>query len=349
MSTPTTKGMLMTKKVLLDALHILKENIQPSQTCEGSKYVIFHDGRVCGIDDTIAISIPIFADLSGFAVELQLLYDFVRKISDKEFLIGTQGGSLKIKGKSTVAAFATRDDMTYSDSLINFDTTKFIKLPEAFGEALSFTGFATDQQEFGYSSCVIHNGFMYALSTCRCARYDMGEEAKQLFTGMTYVTPACTEFVNKMRPSHYMVQDGMIHLYDKDMRIYSARTRTDTNFPVTIADDLLRPADTCTFRFPSGFAEVLDRCNPFSGTDKETKKVMVRIADGILTLQAVRDDGSRCKDTILGVASDEPIEFTVNINLLSDMLRVCETYQVEAERLIGTADGYVCMAPLSDD
>lgn len=345
----SSRGLVMPKKVLYEALHLLKENIQVSQTCEASKYVIFHDGRVCAMDDTIFISIPIYADLSGFAVDMQLIYDFIRRIPDKEFLIGLCEGNLKIKGKNTVASFATRDDVLYDDSLINLDTSKFTKLPAAFGEALSFTGFATDQQDYSYSSCVIHEGYMYALSSYRCARYYMGDEAVELFPGMTFVTPACTTFVNKMRPTRYLLENGMLHLYDKDMRIYSARTRTDNNFPLEMVAELLQPSDAPTFKFPSNLAEVLERCNPFSGTDREVKKVYIKIADGTLNVQAMREDGSRCKEQLLGVMTPEPVSFVLNIDLLTDMLRFCENYQITSDRIIGTASGYVCTSPLSVD
>jgi hypothetical protein len=302
------------------------------------------------MNDSVAVSVPLDCGIDGVSVELQLLYDFVRKMPDKELVIGLANGDLLIKGKNAAAKFAVRDDILFDESFVNLHVQDFIRLPETFAEALTFTGFATDSQEDGYKRCVVYNGCMYAMSSYRCAKYDMGEDAKTLFPEMTFVTPECMGFVNRMRPQKYLVSDGYLHLYDNEMRIYSARTRTDTNFDTELADSFVAVPDSAPFRLPANFAEVLERCNPFSGKTAKVKKVNIDIRNGELNIVAVREDNSRYKETVKGIQCDAPLNFSVNLTLLNDMVKLCEEYRLDGnERLVGTAAMYQCMCPLSED
>lgn len=344
-----SKVTTLTKKQMFDALQVLKDNVMPSDLAEASSYVIFQHGRVCAMDNAVAVSVPLFCDIDGCAVELQLLYDFIRKMPDKEFMIGLNNGNIKIKGKNSIAEFATRDDLDFDANFIQTDTSLFRPLPETFAEALNFTGFATDQEHAGFNRCAIYDGCMYALSAYRGAKYDMGDDAKTMFDGIVFITPECSNFVNKMHPSKYYISDGYIHLYDNDMRIYSFRTRSDSDFPVDMANEVIKVPDVPKFALPSNFADVLDRCNPFSGKTAKVKKVSISIENGELSIVAVREDNSRLKEKIAGVHCDAPVRFTVNLKLLSDMVKYCEFYYTDGERLVGTAVNYQSMAMLSSE
>lgn len=188
---------------------------------------MFCNNRICCSNDSVGVSVPLVTDVKNCAVELQLLYDFIRKMNDKEVIIGMHNGNLKIKGKNSVAEFAVREDIIYDESLIHLNVNDFKRLPETFATALNFTGFATDGTKEAYSRCVIHDGAMYALSNVRAARFFMGEEAKSLFDGMTFISPECIGFVNKMCPKRYYISDGYVHLYDDEMRI-TAREHVQT-------------------------------------------------------------------------------------------------------------------------
>lgn len=339
----------VSKKALFDALQCLRDNVLPSDLAECSTFAIFSNGRVCAMNDSVAVSVPIDCGIDGVSVELQLLYDCVRKMPDKELLMGLANGDVLIKGKNSAAKFAVRDDIVFDESFVNLSVQDFTRLPETFAEALNFTGFATDPQEAAYNRCVIYNGYMYAMSSYRCAKYDMGDEARELFPEMTFVTPECMGFVNKMRPQKYLVSDGYLHLYDNDMRIYSARTRTDTNFDTELADSFVAIPDSPSFRLPPNFSEVIERCNPFSGKTAKVKKVNIDIRGGELNIVATREDNSRYKETVRGVQCTTPLNFTVNLKLLSDMVKLCEEYRLDDERLVGTAAMYQCMCPLTED
>ena len=336
------------RKTFNDAIQCLKENVLPSDLAEASNYAIFHNGRICCANDSVGVSVPLCVDIPDCAVELQLLADFIRKMNDKEVMIGMSNGNLKIKGKNSVAEFAIREDIIYDDLLINLNESEFKRLPEAFTTALNFTGFATDKDEAAYNKCVIHNGAMYALSSYRCAKFAMGDEAKELFPKMTFISPDCSGFVNKMCPKKYLVSDGYVHLYDNDMRIYSSRTRSDENFPIDMAEEFIRIPESPEFRLPPDFDQVLDRMNPFAGRTAKVKKVTMAIDDGILNIVAIREDGSRCKETVKGVQCSEHIHFTVNLKLLSDLIKLIEVFRLDSERLVGTAPMYVAMVPLCE-
>lgn len=344
-----SKAVTLNKKQMFDALQVLKDNVQPSDLAEASAYAIFQHGRVCAMNDSVSVSVPLFCDIEGCAVELQLLYDFIRKMPDKEFMIGLNNGNLKVKGKNSIAEFAVRDDLLFDEAFICTDTSKFKMLPETFAEALNFTGFATDSERADYNYCVINNGYMYALSQYRCARYDMGEDARSMFDGMVFITPECSNFVNKMHPTKYLAENGYIHLYDKDMCIYSARTRVDNDFQTDLVEGFVEIPQAPKFSLPSNFSDVLDRCNPFSGKTAKVKKVSISIDNGVMNVVAIREDGSRYKEMLQGIACSAPVKFTVNLRLLADMVKYCEFYYTDNERIVGTAMNYQSMAMLSSE
>lgn len=342
---PTT----IDRKAFYEALQCLKDNVVPTDLAEASNYAVFYNNRICCSNDSVGVSVPLTVDVTNCAVELQLLYDFIRKMSDKEVIVGMHNGNLKIKGKNSVAEFAVRNDIVYDPALINLNVNDFKKLPETFATALNFTGFSTDDSRDAYSRCVIYNGYMYAASSIRAARFYMGDEAKELFDGMVFVSPECMGFVNKMCPKRYSISDGYIHLYDNDLRIYSTRTRSDNNFPVTGIDDVLTLPESPEFRFPPDFEQVLDRCNPFSGKTAKVKKVTIDIENGVLTILANREDGSTFRERVNGVECAGHVRFTVLLKLLSDMIKFAEVCRVESTRIVGTAPMYTCMACLFEE
>ena len=60
-----SKATTLTKKQMFDALQVLKENVQPSDLAEASSYVIFQNGRVCAMNDSVAVSVPLFCEVDG--------------------------------------------------------------------------------------------------------------------------------------------------------------------------------------------------------------------------------------------------------------------------------------------
>ena len=339
----------LNRKTFYEAIQCLKDNVTPSELAEASTYAVFCNNRICCSNDSVGVSVPLVTDVKNCAVELQLLYDFIHKMNDKEVIIGMHNGNLKIKGKNSVAEFAVREDIIYDESLIHLNVNDFKRLPETFATALNFTGFATDGTKEAYSRCVIHDGAMYALSNVRAARFFMGEEAKSLFDGMTFISPECIGFVNKMCPKRYYISDGYVHLYDDEMRIYSTRTRSDANFPINGADEALELPSSSEFRFPPDFDQVLDRCNPFSGKDAKVKRVTIDIEKGVLTILARREDGSTFRERVANVQCKEHVRFTVLLKLLSDMVKLVEVFRVDSSRIVGTAPMYTCMACLFEE
>ena len=113
----------------------------------------------------------------------------------------------------------------------------FTALPETFPNALNFTGFCCDREDTKYSRVAIYNGCMYGFSETRVAKFNMGDDAKKLFDRITFISPDCIGFVNKLNPKKYLIHDNWISLYTSGMTIYSTRTRADQNFDVDFCAD----------------------------------------------------------------------------------------------------------------
>lgn len=338
------------RKVLVDGLQIIKDNIVPTELSDASNYVILQNGRLHGYSDSVGITVPLNVDgVPNCAVEMQLLYDFLRKMNDKEILIGLHEGNLKLKGKNAVAEIAIRTDITYPETLIVLDENKFTRLPETFSAALTFTGFACDPEQSAYSRVAIFNGTAYGLSERRAASFFMGDGAKELFPSVTFVSPECLGFVNKLNPKKYLISDGWFHLIDSTFKIYSTRTRADNRFPFELAEELLADSGEEVFRLPPDFANVLERANPFSGKTAKVRRVSLDIRDNRLDLVATREDGSCYKERCVGVKTQAPLNFTVNLRLLSDVIKLAEKYQISSNKLVATAPFFRAMCPLESE
>lgn len=345
MAAPVT----IERKTLLDALTAVKDNVIPTDMSEVSAYVIMQNGRMHGYSDSVGVTIPLHTEVPNCAIELQLFYDFIRKMNDKELIIGLHEGNLKVKAKNAMAEFAVRSDLSYPEELIVLDEAAFTRLPETFASALAFTGFACDLERTAYSRVAIYNGTAYGLSEQRAASFFMGDEAKELFPEVTFISPDCLGFVNKMNPKKYFISGGWIHLIDAQFRIYSTRTRADNRFPFDLAEDLLAGNDAEVFRLPPDFANVLDRANPFSGKTAKVRKVLIDMREGRLDLTATREDGSCYKERCMGVTVTQPLQFSVNLRLLSDVIKLAEKYQIVDNKLVAEAPSFRAMCPLESE
>lgn len=74
----------LNRKTFYEAIQCLKDNVTPSELAEASTYAVFCNNRICCSNDSVGVSVPLVTDVKNCAVELQLLYDFIRKMNDKE-------------------------------------------------------------------------------------------------------------------------------------------------------------------------------------------------------------------------------------------------------------------------
>lgn len=341
-------AIVIERKKLQEALGIIRENVPESDLGEISKYIIFQEGRVHGFNDTTGITIPLGESIPNCAVEAGLLYECIRKMPDKQIKIGiTDEGNFRIMGKASKADFPIRNDIIYPEELIQLDSKTFTKLPETFERAMILTHFACDSDDSSCSRVVMFESKAYGFSDYRVNRFDMGESAAESFSKVVFVTPDALSFINKYSPKKYLISGSWLHLYSSDMKIYSCITRSDSNFPFELADDLLSDIeDAESFMFPATIKDILDRCNPFSGRDAKVKYVTIRIDGGKMRITAVREDGSSYREDSKVEALKNPIMFAISLKALQDIVQHADFFKVNDTKLVAFGTGFVSMIPL---
>lgn len=339
------------RKKLQEALGIIRENVPETELGEISRYTIFQEGRVHGFNDTTGITIPLGEAIPNCAVEASLLYECIRKMPDKQIKIGiTDDGNFRVMGKASKADFPIRNDIIYPEELIQLESKDFTKLPETFERAMILTHFACDADDSSYSRVAMLESKAYGLSDYRVNRFDMGETAAESFQRVVFVTPEALSFINKYSPKKYLISGSWLHLYSNDMKIYSCITRSDSNFPFDLAEDLLSDIDDAEqFMFPATIKDILDRCNPFSGKDAKVKYVTVRIDGAKMRITAVREDGSSYREDSKVEELKNPVMFAISLKALQDIVQHADFFKVNDTKLVAFGTDFVSMIPLRKD
>lgn len=357
------------RRKLLEGLTVIKDTIKPDakNVTDSSNFLIIQDGKLHCKANQFMVTVPMGIDIDKrlVNVEFQILYDYVRKLRQKEIIIGvSNNGTLGIKaGDNSRVEFPISDDFYFDEEDCVTDKTLWKPLPETFVNALTFTTWASDVSNAMSSHVCVVDGKMYGHSEMgRMSCFDMKQDGQDAFPGMVFIHADCLSFANKYmgfdpvrgKPS-YAVQGSWLHLKTLDGIIMSSRTRCDENFDVEFAEAMLEPGDSASFRFGKEFEDILDRANPFSGKDNKVKKVTIRISNQIKTAQgitdapsdtsfmeltAVREDGSRIYEKCDLRRVKQKVQFSVHISMLEQMIKYGETFKAGNRTLtaIGSTD-----------
>lgn len=356
---------------ILKALGIIKEIIKPDTTenTDPSKYVIIQHGRIHCISNQFMLVIPsgLNFDARCIDVEFALLYDYLRKLKEKEIMVGvTPNGTLGVKaGDKSRVEFAIRDDIDFDEEYLETDEDNWHELPESFVTAMQYTAWASDKSDNQYSHVAVNDGKMYGYNgRDRFACFDMKQQGKDAFAiketvfihseSLTFVQKYMAIDPMKGKPK-YCIKNGWLHMRTADGVIFSSRTRSDNAFDATYMEGVLDPGTTPVFRINKSVEEAMDRANPFSGNNNKVKRVTVHICNTIKTktetieappdisyfvLTAVREDGSRIYERCDIPKVNEVIRFTVNFKLLESLIKYGEYFRIYDGKLtvIGSTD-----------
>ena len=374
------------RKQFVDNLMIIANTIKPDSTNlnDSSNYLIIQDGALCCVANQFAVRIPMGLDLDSLInVEFRLLFDYVRKLKTKEIKLGiTTNGTLGLLADKSRVEFAVTDAFSYdTESLISDDDDR-IQLPESFINALQFTAWACNVADMSTAYVIVNDGKMYGMNMKdRVSCYDMQDAGITAFPENTAIHADVLPFVTKYMSFEatkscptYTIKNSWLHLKTNSGVILSSRTRADVGFDAEFVEDLLGDGDNNLFRFNKEFTEILDRANPFSGKDSKVKKVTVRISNSMqtkrgmvtapadssfLALTACREDGSRIYEECTIRRVNNPVQFTVGFNLLMELVKYGEWFQLAQGRLLctgvnsnGTAEGknlFRAMCTLRDE
>ena len=152
---------------ILKALGIIKEIIKPDTTdnTDPSKYVIIQHGRIHCISNQFMLVIPseLNFDARCIDVEFALLYDYLRKLKEKEIMVGvTPNGTLGVKaGDKSRVEFAIRDDIDFDEEYLETNEDNWHELPDSFVTAMQYTAWASDKSDNQYSHVAVNDGKMY--------------------------------------------------------------------------------------------------------------------------------------------------------------------------------------------
>lgn len=337
------------KKKLLDALTSIKLNVPQSDMSDVSKYTIFQNGRIHAFNDVAGMTIPFDADMDNCVVDSVLLWEFVKNVPDKEFLMGLKDGALRVQGASKIgddiimAEFALRDDLVYPSELIEDNPNEYSNLPETFYTALSYTAFACDDESAVSSRIAIKDGYAYSKGRLAACKFYLGDEAVSMIPEPMFVSPSAIGFVNRDAPKKYFIKNGWLHLMNEAGIVLSMRTRIDPNFPFKAIDEMLVKGSAEEFRLPANIRDILLRCVPFSGHSAKIRKVDVRLDKGVMSVTANRSDGSRFLEKTKCGDTASPIVFSINVKTFSDVIELADKYQTDGYRLLGFGTNFVTM------
>jgi hypothetical protein len=318
------------KKILQDALEIVRPGIASGDMIDQASSFAFIDGDVVSYNDEISIRHPL-SDLSlTGAVRADLLYKFLSKITNEDIEISTTEGDMIIQAGRAKASIKFESEIRLP--LKELETKKeFIELPEGFIDALQLVVASSGNDVSKPKLTCVHinnKGFVEASDGLRIAHVAFDNA----FSFDTLLIPARSIFaIIKLSPTKIALTDGWCHFSTKANTVLSCRIYENDVFPDT-AEWL--NVEGVSISLPVSINEIFERAIVFAKRDKDLKEwIRITIGKNRFSIHAQSDDGSTFNEDVNFKYSDEPITFDITPMLLKNILAKTSTCTITDDRL----------------
>jgi DNA polymerase III sliding clamp (beta) subunit (PCNA family) len=135
--------------------------------------------------------------------------------------------------------------------------------------------------------------------------------------------------VSSLPITHVSIGEGWAHFKEEEGGTVAVRTSQERYHKSV--EDLLKMDDPKQVKLPSNMAELVERAQVMNESDYDSK-VMIKVADGQLTIMSRKDSGwyrERKKVKYTGT----PLRFSVHPKFLADVLKRTDIVSISKDRL----------------
>jgi len=339
--------MKVKKQDILDILETVQPGLANKEIIEQSQSFIFKDKKVLTYNDEISVSCSIpYLDIEG-AVKAEELIKLLNKLKVKEIDIEVTENEFQVHSKSTETGIVLNTEITLPLDEMNTPKTKdWIDLPKHFMEGLKLCIFSASSNETKpIMNCMkVRGRFIYSCDNYRVSRYDMGEEALDLFSKTLLLPARVVRELFKYKPIKYAVTGSWIHFQiesEKKLDIVFSCRGFEGKYPKVKS---LLNVEGFKIKLPAKTKDVLERASIFAkGQFNQDTEVEVCLKENKMTILGKGDSGWFKERMKIDYKGDQ-IKFHIHPDFLSDSLNFLDTITVgqgsiklESEKFIHVA------------
>ena len=321
--------MKIQKKVLQDALGIVKPGLAGKEVIEQSTSFAFIGGHVVTYNDEISISHPVEGlELEG-AIESDKLYQFLTKVKLDEIDLEIGENEILISAGKAKAGMALQNEIKLPLDEELGKKGKWKSLPNDFTKYLVMCIPSCSTQSTKPLLGAVHvtkEGIIEASDGYRITHCILPDE--QEMPVKTFLLPAkSARLVAQIQPVKIAEGKGWIHFKTDSGTILSCRILESDEFPNTSVH--LNITGT-KIVFPKTITSIMDRAGVFSkDAEKEVDLIQIHLKDKRLTIKA-RNNIAWFEESVNIRYDGEAIHFQINPSLLKGIL--AETHEGELNR-----------------
>lgn len=332
------------KKILLEALEIVKPGLANKDIIEQTTSFAFVNGRVVTYNDRISISSPVpeLQDITG-AIKADKLYPLLNKIKADEVEISlNENFEIVIKSGRIKASLTLEYEIKLP--INNEDLTKrtgWKPLPANFAKGINFVMSAASRDMTRPILTCIHanESFVEATDSHKVAKYYL---AGSIPTKPFLLSADVAVSLVRFNPTEIAEGKGWIHFRTAADSIMSCRT-FDEKF-VDTAPHLKMTGVEITL--PMTMSEVLDRAGIFAKRDHLLDETIeISVENRRFKVKAKAEDGKYEEEANIKF-DGEPFEFSITPYLLKDILSQTQLCQISKDKIKFESEEWIYLAML---
>lgn len=314
--------MKISKEKLQKALEIVKPGLASKELIAQTTSFAFMEGKVVTYNDEVSISHPVEGlDITG-AVDAELFYKFLSKITEEDMDLTVEGNELQVITKKGKAGLSLESEIKLPVKQELSDKVKWYPLPQGFIDSIRFVipASGTNLSE-PLLTCVHVNkvGYVEASDGLRLARHGLSDELPI----NTFLIPAKSALeVTKLTPSptRIAIEKGWVRFRTKFGTIISCRLFFEDKYK-NMAPYLQSEGGKRITLPDKGLIEMLSRAMVFAKREHSyEEQVVITIKEQSLKMEAKADIGWFREEIPMSDYKGKPLRFAVPPYLLKDIL-----------------------------
>lgn len=292
-----------------------------SSIIEGADTFVFSKNAIHSYNDSISVSVPFKAELSG-AVKSVDFFKFISKLSGDNIEIEKNEESFKIKAGKVDADFVLQTSSIIDHiSTLNIEELEWKKLPGNFFDAVRLCKISCNHTPL--RGIFISDKFVRSTDIYRINRHSLDTDMGTFWLD----DPAVTELLKIDKPKEYVVSESWVHFRTDDKTVFSCKRRDESSFPIQKVDEMIdqhKKDDECIENeLPAGLASVTDRISTLASDVNGMAAVRMTLKKDKIEFYSERVSGKVREE----VALEKPFKDDVNLTLWMDPAFLMEAAQ----------------------
>jgi len=323
------------REELLKALSKLGSGLSEKQVLEQSDSFTFSDGRVYTYNDEVWVSIPCQVE-GEFSVKSKELLSILGKLKGEQSKVEARDTELYIRDGKAQSGVVLNKEIAIPVKELKKDK-KWQDLPDGFadGVVLCSHSCSKDMSKPVLTCIHIKGDYIEACDIYTLTRYTMSGKMREIIIPSDIVKE-----LERNDFQEYSITKGWVHFKDEDNLIFSSRT-----FKAKYPDltELLEMDEGFDVELPKELVDLLSKASVFSKSKyEEDNLVDITMSSKRIVVRGEGKSGWFEEKSVIKTKIKEELEFTVNPNSLSQVLKLNRTVNIQDNKIVFESDNVIC-------